>query len=90
VPKNQRDRIIENTRILLRNRRIELGLSMNRTGELAGLSQQTISYVERGLRDPTLATLLRICGALEIDLSEILKNAEKSQQQSVEGKTTTS
>lgn len=63
---------------------------MNRTGELAGLSQQTISYVERGLRDPTLATLLRICGALEIDLSEILKNAEKSQQQSVEGKTTTS
>lgn len=77
VPKNPRDRIIENTRILLRNRRLELGLSMNRTGELAGLSQQTISYVERGFRDPTLATLLRIYGALEIDLSEILKNAEK-------------
>lgn len=50
---------------------------MKRIGEIAGLSQQTISYVERGLRDPTLGTLLRICEALEINLSDIIKSAEE-------------
>jgi len=43
---------------------------------MAGLSQQTISYVERGLRDPTLGTLLRICEALDTDMSDILSRAE--------------
>lgn len=71
-----REQIIKNTRHLLRARRLALGLSMNRTGEKAGLSQQTISYVERGLRDPTLGTLLRICEALDINMSEILISAE--------------
>jgi len=76
VSNKKRERIIKNTRCLLRDRRIALGLSMNRTGEMAGLSQQTISYVERGLRDPTLGTLLRICEALDTDMSDILSRAE--------------
>lgn len=41
----------------------------------AGLSQQMVSYVERGLRNPTLDTLLRISAALEIDLPDLLRTA---------------
>ncbi|NBB80362.1 MAG: helix-turn-helix domain-containing protein [Verrucomicrobia bacterium] len=78
-----REKIIENTRLLLKKRRIELGISMNRAGEIAGLSQQTISYVERGLRDPTLGTLLRICEALEIKISDLLEKAENPESKSL-------
>jgi transcriptional regulator with XRE-family HTH domain len=45
--------------------------------ERAGLSQQMVSYVERGMRNPTLETLLRIAAALEIDLAVILAQAIK-------------
>jgi transcriptional regulator with XRE-family HTH domain len=41
----------------------------------AGLSQQSISYIERGLRIPNLDTLIRITDALEIDLWPLLKKA---------------
>jgi transcriptional regulator with XRE-family HTH domain len=50
---------------------------MNLVAERAGLSQQMVSYVEREMRNPTLETLLRIAAALEIDLAEILAQAEK-------------
>jgi transcriptional regulator with XRE-family HTH domain len=83
VLEKDREKIIENTRLLLKKRRIELGISMNRAGEIAGLSQQTISYVERGLRDPTLGTLLRICEALEIKISDLLEKAENPESKSL-------
>lgn len=43
----------------------------------AGLSQQMISFVERGTRNPTLDTLLRISQALEIPLGKIITTAEQ-------------
>jgi transcriptional regulator with XRE-family HTH domain len=52
-------------------------LSMSLVAERAGLSQQMISYVERGLRNPTLETLLRITTALELDLSQVIAKAQK-------------
>lgn len=60
---------------LLRQERERRGLSMNLVAERAGLSQQMVSYVERGMRNPTLETLLRISAAMEINLSEILNQA---------------
>jgi transcriptional regulator with XRE-family HTH domain len=36
-----------------------------------------VSYVERGMRNPTLDTLLRIAAALDVDLSKLLKQASK-------------
>jgi transcriptional regulator with XRE-family HTH domain len=56
------------------------GLSMNRLAEMAGLSLTMVSYVERGMRNPTLDTLLRITDALEIDLGALITKAEKSAQ----------
>jgi transcriptional regulator with XRE-family HTH domain len=62
---------------LLRQERERQGMSMTRLAADAGLSQQMISYVERGLRNPTLDTLLRMADVLEIDLSEIIRRASR-------------
>jgi len=51
---------------------------MNCVAERAGLSQQMVSFVEREMRNPTLETLLRISAALEIDFSDLLRQAIKA------------
>ena len=60
---------------LLREERERKGLSMTVLAGRAGLSQQSISYIERGLRIPNLDTLIRLTDALEIDLWPLLKKA---------------
>lgn len=61
---------------LLREKRESLGLSMNFVATRAGLSHSMVSRVERELRKPTLDTLLRITGAMGIDLWPLIKKAE--------------
>ena len=51
---------------------------MNQVAERAGLSQQMVSYVERGMRNPTLETVLRIAAAIGIDIAAVLRQAIKS------------
>lgn len=41
----------------------------------AGLAQASISFIERGLRNPTLESLLRIAGVLEVELGRIISEA---------------
>lgn len=48
---------------------------MTALAERAGLSQQMVSYVERGLRIPSLDTLLRLTDAMDLDLAEIVRQA---------------
>lgn len=62
---------------LLSAERIRRELSMNRLAEKSGLSQSMISLLERGMRSPTLDTLLRVAIALDVDLSELLKKASE-------------
>ena len=50
-------------------------MSMNRLAEKSGLSLSMISFVERGLRKPTLDTLLRIASALDLVLWRAIKQA---------------
>lgn len=61
---------------VIRARREELGLSMTQVGIRAGLSQQSVSFLERELRSPNIETLLRICHALDLRLSEIITKVE--------------
>jgi transcriptional regulator with XRE-family HTH domain len=61
----------------LRDERIRQRVSMDQLAAKSGLSQPMISYVERGLRNPTLDTLLRIAAALDVDLSKLLQQALK-------------
>ena len=63
---------------LLRELREAKKLSMNQVAERSGLSQQMVSYVERGMRNPTLETLLRMTAALDADLSSVIQKASKA------------
>jgi transcriptional regulator with XRE-family HTH domain len=51
---------------------------MNAVAERGGLSQQMVSYVEREMRNPSLDTMLRMAAALEIDLGNVLRRAQRS------------
>jgi len=37
-----------------------------------------IGYVERGMRTPSLETVLRIAAALEINIADVINRAQKS------------
>ena len=60
---------------ILRAERVRQDLSMTKMAEHAGLSQQMISYVERKLRNPSLDTMLRMTGALDINLADVIRKA---------------
>jgi len=55
-------------------------MPMTQLAEKSGLSVAMISYVERGLRSPTLDTLLRMTQALELDLWRFIKQAESTKR----------
>jgi transcriptional regulator with XRE-family HTH domain len=61
---------------ILRSERENRRLSMNQVAERAGISQQMVSYVERGMRNPTLDTLLRMSSAIGIDLVDVIRRAQ--------------
>jgi transcriptional regulator with XRE-family HTH domain len=62
---------------LLKEERAKSGFSLNLVAQKAGLSRQTVSFIEQELRIPTLDTLLRITMAMEIDLEKIISKARK-------------
>ena len=51
---------------------------MTDLAELAALSQQSVSYVERGMRVPNLDTLLRITSVLGVNLEDVIKEARRA------------
>lgn len=48
------------------------GLSMLALSEQAGLSHQMVGYLERGMRNPSLGTLIRVTDVLGLDLAKLL------------------
>lgn len=56
----------------LREARITRGLSQARLAELAGISRTGLRHIEAQASSPTLASLLRISSALEVDLGKFL------------------
>lgn len=61
---------------LLQKERERQGLSMTVVAERAGLTQQGVSYIERGMRIPNLDTLLSIADALGVELAPIIAQGE--------------
>ena len=72
-----RDAICTQVARLLKEERTKRGLSLNLLAEKAGLSRQTVSYVEQEAQSPTLDTLLRITTALEVDPEKLIGRARK-------------
>jgi len=75
VPEKNLSAVTSRVIRLLREERVRAGVSIYRLSKRSGVSQQMIGYVERGMRNPTLDTLLRIATALDVDLSKLIKRA---------------
>lgn len=63
---------------IIREEREKRKLSMTVLAQKAGLSQAMISFIEREIRNPSLETLLRIAGVLELHLDEIIRRAREA------------
>ncbi len=57
----------------VRRARTRKGLTQEEFAEKSGFSQQYISDLERGLRDPTVVTLFELAQALEIKPVDLLR-----------------
>jgi transcriptional regulator with XRE-family HTH domain len=62
---------------LLQKERERRKLSKYFVAQESGLSPQMVGYVERGLRNPTLETVLRMAEAMNVDFEDIIKRARK-------------
>lgn len=63
---------------VVRERRIELGMSQERLAGTAGINRSYIGDIERGARNPALGTLVKLARALELDVAELIRRAEGS------------
>ena len=63
---------------LLREERERRGLSKYALAAQCGIAQQTISYMERGLRHPSFETILRIADGMGVNLEDVLKQARSA------------
>ena len=61
----------------LKEERVRQGLSLNLLAARAGLSRQTVTFIEQEERKPTLDTLLRLTGALGVSLETWLAEARR-------------
>lgn len=62
---------------VLRKARNDVGLSQEKLALQVGLDRTYISLLERGLRQPSLTTIFRLCEALEIDSVELVAEVKK-------------
>jgi transcriptional regulator with XRE-family HTH domain len=60
----------------LRERRLELGLSLGDLAERSGVSKAMIAKVESGTSSPTAGVLGRLCGGLGITMSALMAAVE--------------
>lgn len=63
---------------LLKEERERQGLSQNQLATKADVNQSLVSAIEKEPWNPTVSTLLRIAGALEIDLGKVVTVARKN------------
>lgn len=56
--------------------RVKAGLSQEKLAEQSDLSTQFIGQIERGIKNPTVKTMQKICGALNITLSEFFDESD--------------
>jgi transcriptional regulator with XRE-family HTH domain len=62
---------------VVRRRRCALGLSQQKLGERCGLTQEYISGIERGVRNPTLKSIWTLAGGLEVSPGDLLLEGEE-------------
>ncbi len=59
---------------ILKERRIEKGLSKNKLAQYVGISQPEVTRIENGIRTiPNIVTLIYLCEVLDLDFIKLLK-----------------
>ena len=58
----------------LRAARRRIGLSQEALALTADIDRAYLSRIERGLANPSLTTLAKLAGALQMDIAELVKN----------------
>src|SRR5271169_2875311 len=76
--RRQIDRIQSPLGTALKRRRLDLGLSQEELANRAGLHRTYITDVERGSRNPSLDTIQKLAGALQVALSELFLQIESA------------
>ena len=61
----------------LQRLREAMGLSRNGLAQKAGISVQSVCFIENAVNSPSLSTLLRNCNALGTRVAMVLLKAEK-------------
>lgn len=62
----------------LRKAREAAGLSQEKLAFKAGVHRTYISMLERGKASPTLETLFRLCDALDLRASDVVRRVERA------------
>lgn len=62
-----------NIGLMLRNHRRQKGLTLKAVAEKAGVSEGFMSQVENNVKSPSVATLMKICEALQEDMGRLLE-----------------
>lgn len=62
---------------VLQELRHERGLSQEELAEKCGLHDRYISFLERGLRQPTITTIFKLAKALNITPTELINRVEQ-------------
>jgi transcriptional regulator with XRE-family HTH domain/mannose-6-phosphate isomerase-like protein (cupin superfamily) len=66
---------VANVGAQLRDRRLEVGLSLRQFARDLGVSPSFISQIENGKSQPSVATLYTICNALDLSIDELFNRA---------------
>ncbi len=61
---------------ILRQERIKKGISQYKMAKDIGMSKSSILYIENLTQHPSLYTVLLIANYLNVDISQIIKNAQ--------------
>ena len=64
---------------LIRRYRKERKLTLRAVAEKAGISEGFLSQVENDVNSPSVDTLVKICGALEVNAGDLLNQANKQE-----------
>ena len=62
----------------LKNERVRQNLSLNLLASRAGLSRQTVTFIEQEKRVPTIDTLLRLTAVLGVRLEDVIAAARRA------------
>lgn len=62
---------------ILRDKRKKMKLTLKELSEQTGLSVSYLSLLERGRNSPTVESLNKVCGALELTLSDLIEKATR-------------